>query len=63
MEKTIATLDVLEEEKTALNTLSNFVDWFAPNRETNDKLQEIIITIGCELEEYRELKGQNQWHR
>lgn len=63
MQKKIETLDVLEEEKIALNTLSNFVDWFAPNRETNNKLQEIILVIGCELEEYRELKGQNQWHR
>ena len=63
MEKQIATLDVLEEEKIALNTLSNFVDWFAPNKKTNDELQKIIITIGCELEKYRELLGQNQWHR
>lgn len=57
MKKTISTLDVLEKDKIDLNTLCNFVDWFAPNRETNDKLQGIIITIGCELEEYRELKG------
>lgn len=63
MEKQIATLDVLEEEKIALNTLSDFVDWFSPTKKTNDELQEIIITIGCELEEYRELLGQGQWHR
>ena len=58
----ILSLDILEEEKIFLNTLSNFVDWFAPNRETNNKLKEIISIIGNELEEYRKLKGQNEWH-
>jgi hypothetical protein len=63
MERTIASLDVLEDEKVALNTLSNFVDWFSPTEKTNDELQRIIITIGYELEKYRELLGQNKWHR
>ena len=29
MERSILSLDVLVEDKIALNTLSNFVDWFA----------------------------------
>jgi len=63
MKRTIASLDVPEEEKIALNTLSNFVDWFSSTKKTNDELQKIIITIGCELEKYRELLDNNQWHR
>lgn len=58
----ILSLDILEGDKIHLNTLSNFVDWFAPNRETKNKLKEIISIIGNELEEYRKLKGQNEWH-
>ena len=49
MERSILSLDVLVEDKIALNTLSNFVDWFAPNRGTNNKLKEIILIIGNEL--------------
>lgn len=60
MGRSILSLDVLVEDKIALNTLSNFVDWFAPNRGTNNKLKEIILIIGNELEEYRKLKGQNE---
>lgn len=58
----ILSLDILAGDKIHLNTLSNFVDWFAPNRETKNKLKEIISIIGNELEEYRKLKGQNEWH-
>lgn len=58
----IVSLDILVEDKIQLNTLNNFVDWFAPNRETNNKLNDIISIIGNELEEYRKLKGQNEWH-
>lgn len=62
MERSILSLDVLVEDKIALNTLSNFVDWFAPNREAKENLKEFLLIIGNELEEYRKLKGQNQWH-
>lgn len=62
MERSILSLNILVEDKIALNTLSNFVDWFAPNRETKNKLNDIILIIGNELEEYRKLKGQNEWH-
>lgn len=62
MERSIQSLDILVGDKIRLNTLSNFVDWFAPNRETKDKLNDIISIIGNELEEYRKLKGQNEWH-
>lgn len=62
LSRDILSLDILVEDKMQLNTLSNFVDWFAPNRETNNKLKEIISIIGNELEEYRKLKGQNEWH-
>lgn len=62
MERSIQSLDILVGDKIHLNTLSNFVDWFAPNRETKDKLNDIISIIGNELEEYRKLKGQNEWH-
>lgn len=62
MERSILSLDILVGDKIHLNTLSNFVDWFAPNRETKNKLKEIISIIGNELEEYRKLKGQNEWH-
>lgn len=62
MERSIESLDILVEDKIQLHSLSNFVEWFAPNRETNNKLKEIISIIGNELEEYRKLKGQNEWH-
>lgn len=62
LSRDILSLDILVEDRIQLNTLSNFVDWFAPNRETKNKLKEIISIIGNELEEYRKLKGQNEWH-
>lgn len=46
MERSILSLDILAGDKIHLNTLSNFVDWFAPNRETNNKLKEIVSIIG-----------------
>lgn len=62
MDRSILSLDILAGDKIHLNTLSNFVDWFAPNREAKENLKEFLLIIGNELEEYRKLKGQNQWH-
>ena len=62
MDRSILSLDVLDGDKIILNTLRNFVDWFAPNREAKENLKEFLLIIGNELEEYRKLKGQNQWH-
>ena len=62
MERSIESLDILVGDKIMLTTLSDFIDWFAPNRETKNKLNDIISIIGNELEEYRKLKGQNEWH-
>lgn len=60
MEGSIQSLDILVQEKIALNTLSNFVDWFAPNRET--KMNDIILIIGKEIQDYRKMRGENEWH-
>ena len=62
MDRSILSLDVLDGDKIILNTLRNFVDWFSPNREAKENLKEFLLIIGNELEEYRKLKGQNQWH-
>lgn len=46
MDRSILSLDILEGDKIILNTLSNFVDWFAPNREAKEKLKEFLSIIG-----------------
>ena len=49
---TLEDFEIKQDEKFALAQLFDFVDWFAPNKEVNEKLTNNIINISLRLKEY-----------
>ena len=49
-----------EKEKFMILSLSNFVDWFAPNKEVNQRLQKYLKHIARRMENCGVGSGENK---
>ncbi len=52
--------EITQQEKDMIRTLSNFVDWFAPNKEVNLRLQKYLKHIARRLENCGVGSGENK---
>jgi len=48
----IKIVKIKQKEKFLFLQLSNFVDWFAPSKEVNEKLHNNLVYLVAQLEKY-----------